>query len=183
MSRLHKELRLILNDDENYINDITLNLIDGSKVNIGFDRIKIIECEYNNTFNINLSKAKISSFMHFANIMNFYADSMLRAKNIKIDLSYNNISNNLFENIVNYLFKYRTKLVEIDVSNNNIQVNGLKLLFNLIENSPKFCLLKCDNNFFTKESFELVKHNSSLNEILKERINFTCYNSLTYKLK
>ena len=126
----YQELRLILQNNEKNIENITLHLEDGRDVKIGWDSLKMINEELrSDIFSINLSRSNLGNVHNFLRVMNLYSDSMHKARGINIDISRNNINNNFFIDIIDFLFSYKDKIYTLDVSNNNIQKTGMIALF------------------------------------------------------
>ena len=169
----YQELRVILDNNESDIEGVTLHMEDGRDVKVGLDRMRIISEEYRSEiFTINLMRSNLGNINNFLRVMNLYSDSMNKARGINIDISRNNINNNFFIDIIDFLFSYKDKIYTLDVSNNNIQKTGMIALLNFIRFCPKFHELKCDSNFINEETFEIIKEESSLSESMKKILTY-----------
>lgn len=169
----YQELRVILDNNESDIEGVTLHMEDGRDVKVGLDRMRIISEEYRSEiFTINLMRSNLGNINNFLRVMNLYSDSMNKARGINIDISRNNINNNFFIDIIDFLFTYKDKIINIDVSYNNIQRSGMSALINFTRLCPRLGEIKCDYNFVNKETFNIILEETHLSNAMKKKLSY-----------
>lgn len=164
------ELRIKLDKEQENFKNILLILENNDVVNVEPYKYYIFS-DKRVCYTLNLSK-NVRYFSEFSRIIEFHKENIELCKKLVIIIDNNNLDNFCFEQIIDLLYKYHTKLYKLDITHNNITKNGFKKLFSLIQISPEFDELLCDKNFITSEIFDNLLDLSLIKKSLKDKMKY-----------
>lgn len=167
------ELQIKLKREEEDIKEVIIVLKDGRNINILPERCKLVDVyPSSDIFKIDISKNHLNSVYQLNRIIQFYDYHIGLSKKLVINMSYNNLSNNMFEEMLYILEKVRYKLCVLDLTHNNINVRGLEKLMSFLCSCPRFETLRFDMNWLTPKLFYETIEKSNLNKEIKERMQY-----------
>ena len=153
--------RITILTNENYSIDIDSKLVSNN--------IYVDEC----TINLENNRLNIEKFKNYINSL---SNKLINCNKIVINISYNYISDDEFQKIINYLSSNQYiihKLYYLNISNNQLKRVSFELLFNFISKCYMFRILKCDINYISTIEFNELLQNSNIISELKNIIFYS----------